>query len=92
MPLDVLSSCLHTAQPLCPVLNQQLLNKSFFWLFGFFLNLFCKKMFLLWSYLDQESLYKVLGRHLDMARPLQFAREDLLIDPKWVVVVERWIT
>ena len=49
-------------------------------------------MCLLCSYLDQESLYKVFGRHLDMARPLQLAREDLLIDPKWVVVVERWIT
>ena len=43
-------------------------------------------------YLDEESLYKVLGGHLYMTRPLQFAREDLLIDPKWVVVVERWVT
>ena len=49
-------------------------------------------MCLLWSYLDQESLYKVLGRHLDMARPLQFPGQDLLVDPKRVVVIERWVT
>ena len=47
--------------------------------------------FLFLSHLDQQSLHKVLGGHLDMAWPLQFARENLLVDPKRVVVVERWI-
>ena len=61
MPLDVLSSGLHTPEPLGPIL-------------------------------DQQPLDQVLGGHLHVPRPLKLPREDLLVDPERVVVVERWIT
>ena len=61
MPLDVLSSGLHTPEPLGPIM-------------------------------DQQPLDQVLGGHLHMPWPLKLPGEDLLVDPKRVVVVEGRVT
>ena len=39
--------------------------------------------------LDEQPFDQVLDDSLDLPGPVDFARQDLLVDPEWVVVEER---